>query len=69
MKYEEATDVAVFVAMEKFLQEGSKLHTLFLQAGISEKRAMGYHLFKWMLINMRFNKSEINRADTSPAQE
>lgn len=30
---------------------------------------MGYHLFKWMLINMRFNKSEINRADTSPAQE
>ena len=58
LKYEEAATIVMFTAKENFLQEGSKLHTLFLQAGIKEKNAMAFHLFKWMQINMRFNANQ-----------
>ncbi len=56
LKYEEAAEIVVFYAIENYLREESTLHALFLRAGITEKRAMGYHLYKWMLMNMRFNE-------------
>lgn len=69
MAYQEAVEIVLFITMERFLKEDGLLYRLFLQAGITEKRAMAYHVFKWMQLNMHFSKNAISRADTSPVQE
>ena len=67
--YDKAREAAVSCAIYCYLDEGSKLHKLFLRAGITDRRVMGYYIFERMLLNKRFNESRFNRADTSPAQE
>lgn len=54
--FEEAESLTIDYAIAAFLDDGSTLHSLFLRAGITKKRTMGYYLVKWMLINKRFDE-------------